>query len=380
MAEPDGVAAALQRAIELGEQGIQIAGYLGAERFLDAWAGTADPATGRAVDERTLFPVFSVSKAVTVTALHILADRGLLGYDDRVADHWPEYGVRGKESTTVRDALTHRSGAPQMPAEVTAERMCDWDWMVERVAALPALFPPRTRSAYHSHVYGWLIGELVRRCDPEGRPFGEFVREEICTPLGIEDLWLGVPDEALQRVAVLSSSMDVIIETDPVSIAAKPLAVPFTPATFNRRDVLQACLPGSGGVMSARGAARFFAMLANGGELDGVRLLSEDLLLSLTTPRENPEQIDAVMGGGGVIPLDLTVGGYWRSDVVAGTGPHLLCHGGVGSSIGWADLDRRLAVAICHNRMFHASEMTDAHPYAALRREIDVLAAAHPAP
>jgi CubicO group peptidase (beta-lactamase class C family) len=161
-----------------------------------AWSSTpgretADPASGRAVTASTLFPVFSVTKAVTVTALHIQADRGLLRYDDRVADHWPEYGVNGKESTTIRDALTHRSGAPQMPAGVTPELMCDWDWMVSGVAAQRPAFPPGTRSAYHSHVYGWLIGEIVRRTDPLRRSFGDFVRQEICKPLGIDDLWVG---------------------------------------------------------------------------------------------------------------------------------------------------------------------------------------------
>ena len=370
MTDSDGIARALDRAIELGEHGIQVAAYVGGNLVIDSWAGTADPATGRPVTASTLFPVFSVTKAVTVTALHIQADRGLLRYDNRVADHWPEYGSHGKEATTIRDALTHRSGAPQMPAGVTPELMCDWDWMVSGVAAQKPAFPPGTQSAYHSHVYGWLIGEIVRRTDRLGRGFGEFVRQEICEPLGIEDLWLGVPDHALPRVAMLSSDIVSEPETDPLSIAAKPVSVPFTPAIYNRRDVMRACLGGSGGIMSARGAARFFAMLANHGELDGVRLVSEDLLMSLTARRDNPSQIDAVMAGGGRQPLDLTIGGYWKSEVVAGTGSHFLCHGGVGGSIGWADLDNRMAVSICHNRMFQAAQLDDAHPYSMLRREI----------
>ena len=102
MTDSDGIARALDRAIKLGELGIQVAAYVGGDLVVDAWAGAADPATGRAVTASTLFPVFSVTKAVTVTALHIQADRGLLRYDDHVADHWPEYGVNGKESTTIR--------------------------------------------------------------------------------------------------------------------------------------------------------------------------------------------------------------------------------------------------------------------------------------
>jgi CubicO group peptidase (beta-lactamase class C family) len=79
MTDSDGIARALDRAIELDEQGIQVAAYVGGGLVVDAWAGTADPATGRAVTASTLFPVFSVTKAVTVTALHIQADRDCCG-------------------------------------------------------------------------------------------------------------------------------------------------------------------------------------------------------------------------------------------------------------------------------------------------------------
>lgn len=369
----DGIDDALERAIQLGERGIQVAVYVGDELVIDAWAGTADEEADRSVGPDTLFPVFSVTKAITVTALHLQVERGLLAYDDKIADHWPEYGVNGKSETTIRDALTHRSGAPQMPEGVTPELMCDWEWMTAGVAAMTPAFPPGTTSAYHSIVYGWLIGEIVRRSDPAGRGLGQFIREELCAPLGIEDLWLGVSDDALDRVAVLTSDLVQVVETDPVSIAAKPVAVPFAPEVYNRTDVRQACLGGAGGIMSARAAARVFALLANRGELDGVRLLSEDLLLSLTEPRERPDEVDAVMGGGGKYPLDLTVGGYWRSDLLAGSGPHVLCHAGVGSSVGWADLDTGVAAAICHNRMFQLPVLDSRHPYTELLDEITAI-------
>lgn len=361
----------IDRALELGENGIQVAAYVGDELVIDSWAGVADVDTGRRVEPDTIFPVFSVTKAITVTALHIQVDRGYLKYTDRVADHWPEYGCNGKETTTIRDALTHRSGAPQMPEGVTTELMCDWEWMVKGVAEMTPAFPPGTQSAYHSIVFGWLIGEIVRRTDPQHRGLGQFIRDEICAPLGIDDLYLGVPDEALDRVAVLTTSVPNVPETDPLCIASKPVSVPYSPDTYNQRQVTQACLGGAGGVMSARACARFFAMLANRGELDGVRLLSEDLLMSLTEKRENPDQIDAVMAGGGKIPVDLTVGGYWKSDMIAGTGEHFLCHAGMGSSVGWADLDSHVAVAITHNRMFQLPQMDENHPYFLLRKEID---------
>jgi CubicO group peptidase (beta-lactamase class C family) len=104
-------------------------------------------------------------------------------------------------------------------------------------------------------------------------------------------------------------------------------------------------------------------MIANGGELDGVRLLSKDRLLSLTEPRPATDLADETLGA----PVWVGVGGYRlggagpstnpnaRSALLAGTvGEHILCHGGAGGSFAWADLDTGLGVSLCHNRMHGA--------------------------
>ena len=160
-------AAIVQQALDYatregGEIGVQVAAYLDGKLVVDAWSGVADPATGRRVDGETLFNVFSVTKAVAVTALHILADRGHIEYDAPVARYWPEYGVHGKQRTTVRDVLTHRACVPQMPDGMTPERMCDWQWMTDAIAGLTPLAEPGTKTLYLSMTFGWIVGELVR--------------------------------------------------------------------------------------------------------------------------------------------------------------------------------------------------------------------------
>ena len=153
---------------EGGEIGLQVAAYVDGERVVDVWGGLADETTGRTVNGDTLFPVFSVTKAVTATALHIQAERGLVDYDTSIAHYWPEFGAHGKEKGTVRDALTHRIGIPQMPEGVTPELMCDWEWMVQRLADTKPLFAPGTKSAYLAYTFGWIIGEvdaIVRHAD-----------------------------------------------------------------------------------------------------------------------------------------------------------------------------------------------------------------------
>jgi CubicO group peptidase (beta-lactamase class C family) len=138
------IADALARAAAMGEIAVQVAAYLGPELIVDAWTGLADPSARRPADGDTLFPVFSVTKAATAVALHVQAERGLVDYDAPVARYWPEYAAKGKDAITVRHLLTHRSGVPQMPADVTAERLGDWDWMVGQLAAVELVFPPGT--------------------------------------------------------------------------------------------------------------------------------------------------------------------------------------------------------------------------------------------
>lgn len=335
------------------EIGVQVVAYLDGELVIDVAAGIADPASGRPVEPDTLFPVFSVTKGVLVTALHIQAERGRLDLDDPVARHWPEYGTNGKEATTIRQVLQHRSGLPQMPPEVTPERMCDWEWMVERLAAMAPLAPPGTRTLYQSMTHGWLIGEIVRRSDPGFRTIGKFVREEIAEPLGIDELWIGLPEEAAPRLARL-------VDARPPSPANElyarsvPPQVDMVPAIFERPDVRAAEIAGVGGIFTARSAARFWAMLAQGGALDGVRLLSAERVAGFSRPLGNADDPDIAAFGGQIPSID----GFWlggpAAAVAAAKNPTAICHPGAGNSMGWADPAQRLGAAICHNRMSQA--------------------------
>jgi CubicO group peptidase (beta-lactamase class C family) len=357
------VHAAIEKAVAAGtEIGVQVAAYYQGRLAIDTWGGLADERTGRKVDGETLFNVYSVAKAVTATALHMQVDRGLIEYDAPIARYWPEYAAHGKQKTTVRHALTHRAGIPQMPEGVTPERMCDWDWMVREIAALKPLAEPGTKTLYQAMSFGWLIGELVRRTDPKQRSIGRFIREEIAEPLGITDLWIGIPDHVESRIARMTNATPPIPEEylPPLFRLAAPAAVELGPEVFELPNVRRAEIAGVGGIFNARSEARFFAMLANGGELDGVRLLSKELVATFNTPRANTEEPDTVMFN---MPMPITIAGFWyggdRPVVRPIRNPRAFCHPGAGGSIGWADPEVNLAVAICHNRMFVPQSATD---------------------
>ena len=348
---------AIDEAIASGREiGVQVAAFHRGRLVVDAWGGSADPATGRPVTADTLFNVYSVTKAIAATALHILVDRGRLDYDAPVATWWPEYAARGKGGTTVRDVLTHRAGIPQMPEGVTPERLCDWGWMTRAIAELTPLAEPGTKTLYLSMTFGWIVGELVRRADPRHRSLGQFVREEIGAPLDAPDLWIGIPDSQVHRIA---RQVDALVPIPPEHLpplfrASMPPAVALGPRVFERPDVRRAEVAGVGGICTARSQARFWAMLAGGGEFGDVRLLSRQLVATLNTPRANSEEPDPVMFG---FPIPITIGGFWfggeHPPVCSAKSQRALCHPGQGGSIGWADPDAELAVAICHNRLFN---------------------------
>lgn len=350
------VEAALDRAVAMGEEGLQLAVWQGDDLVVHVWRGLADRDTGRPVDDRTLFPVFSVGKGITAMAVHLQAERGLIDYDAPVARYWPEFAANGKQGILVRHVLAHRAGLPQMPEGVTPELMVDWDWMIAELEKLPLLWEPDSRPSYLALTFGWLCGEIVRRTDPKGRTFGRFLQEEICEPVGADSFFIGLPGSERPRVAPLyaESFARVGSERAPYNALALPKAVVPGPAVYNRPDVQAGCVPGANAIGTARSVARVFSVLANRGTANGARLLSPQRVSSFTRLRKDPYADDAVIGR----PSLVGVGGYFVAgqypphEPVIGDSPHTLCSPGGGQTVAWADLDRGFSAAITHNRMF----------------------------
>jgi CubicO group peptidase (beta-lactamase class C family) len=266
------VRATLEGLVKSGpEIGLQVAAYLGGKLVVDAWAGLADEAKKTPVDGDTLFMLSSTTKGVTATCMHVLVEKHKLDYDMPIVKVWPEFGAHGKDKATLRHALSHQTGVPQTPVGYTPEWLADWDKMCRGIADLTPMFPIGQRTAYHSLNYGYINGEILRRVD--GRKIGQFLQDEICKPLKINGLYLGVPDSEMHRVAVLKDGPPAPAAYD-ASMVGEP-AGSYVAKVFNRPEVIKAAIPGSGGIMSARGLARHYAMLANWGELDGVRILPE---------------------------------------------------------------------------------------------------------
>jgi CubicO group peptidase (beta-lactamase class C family) len=327
------------------EIGLQVAAYVDGKLVIDAWAGMADEATRRPVDGDTMFMLSSTTKGVTATCMHVMAEKHKISYDMPIVKVWPEFGQNGKEAATLRHALSHQTGVPQTPVGYTPDWLPDWDRMCRGIAALKPMYPIGQRTAYHSLNYGYINGEILRRVD--GRTIAQFLQDEICRPLGINGIYLGVPDRELHRVAVLTDAPPAPAEYD-ARMVGEP-AGSYVAKVFNRREVQQASIPGSGGIMSARGLARHYAMLANWGELDGVRVLPEARVRAgIELQSYEWDEVYWIRARRAL--------GYRRG---RDTGPlaseEAFGHVGGGGSFGYADPARRLGIGFTKNYFNYAT-------------------------
>lgn len=318
------------------ERGLQVAAYHHGELVVDAFAGVADVNTGAHVDADTLFPVFSVTKALAATAIHLLAERKQLEYDATVASYWPEFAANGKEGITVRQILGHTAGLYKMPDGLDHTKLASWDYMVDALAKETPAYTPGEQQIYHAITYGWLTGELIRRID--GRAFPQFLEEEIKAPLGIEAMYCAIPEGVESRIAWLEE--DNPSSPDNLANGSVPGWVRPLHVWMNRDDARRACIPASSGIMNARSIARHFAALLPGG-VDGVSLLPESRITTATerqwptTARENALNFGL---------------GYALGTEDSATGSHGFGHGGYGGSHAFADPATGLAFALCKNR------------------------------
>ena len=337
---------AIDGLVESGtERGLQVAVYQHGEQIVDATAGVADPGTGRLVTSDTPFYAYSVGKGATATVAHLLVERGLFGYDTRIAELWPEFGAHGKEGATVRHALTHTVGVPGISAGTTPEDLCDWDGMCAAIAGSEPWWEPGTKTAYHAYTFGYIVGEIVRRAT--GKPISQVLREDVGEPLGIADeLYFGMPESELGRLARLedqegSAEFLASMPDDSPFFKWGPRATVPTAGFGNRPDILMADIP-AGGKVSARGIARMYAALL--GEVDGVRLISPERLHEIFTPAFSG--VDEIMGN----PVSWSLGyAIWLPGSEAqGTA---FGYGGVGGSYAYADAATGVAFALTKNRL-----------------------------
>ncbi len=370
-----GVASVLESILERQAGGAAFTVYHHGECVVDLWGGSLDN-KGAPWREDTMAPSFSTTKGVASTLVHIMADRGLIDYDERVASYWPEFGQHGKEDITVRQVLTHQSGLYHSRQMVDdASRMRDWDYMIDAIERAEPTHEPGTRTGYHGLTYGYLVGEILQRVT--GEKFPQLVQSELAQPLGLDGMFIGAPDDEIHRAAELIwSRQSRLLQAHGPStqipkwaedlgetsaewltrgfsrlgfdLDIKSMLEALVPRgisgfEFDSPETLRAAIPAANGLFTARSLARMYGALAIGGEIDGVRLLSK---AAIDRASERQERADSLA----VLPFDMRWRlGYHGTPTSRGVPKRGFGHFGFGGSGAWADPERGLAVALVVN-------------------------------
>jgi CubicO group peptidase (beta-lactamase class C family) len=291
----------------LRERNTQLCIYVGDECVVDLWASAIDDNTFTA---DSLVNVFSSGKSLEAIMMAILVDRGLLDYDARIVDYWPEFGAQGKQDTTVADLMRHEAGMAAFDSTLDPSDLHPEMLQRNTVGAVIEDHAQRFRSGvgnqreYHAITRGWIANEVFRRVEPSGRTMGQFLREEISEPIGA-DVFIGLNDDELPRInevvmlgvgfqfvqGFVPKAMGRKTELSLAQILAKvwrlragmksrttgDAPVPITGmrklSVVDTPVVAKGEIPSAGAKCSARGLAKLAAVMANGGSLGESQLM-----------------------------------------------------------------------------------------------------------
>ncbi|MEW2622719.1 serine hydrolase domain-containing protein [Streptomyces sp. NPDC048106] len=348
-----------------GDIGAAVCVYRDGHPVVDLWGGIADPRTGRPWTRDTLQLVYSATKGVTATVVHLLAQRDELDLDAPVATYWPEFAASGKADIPVRWLLSHQAGLVALDQPVPLNDALAWHPMAAALAAQQPVWTPGTAHGYHGRTWGWLVGEVIRRVS--GRTPGRFLADEIAAPLGL-DFFIGLPPHERERVSHMVHSKPAVDLTtvapelvpeelrdqvaawsDPDSFSNRAYMVTDPAAIdFNSPEVQAAELPASNGIGTACGLARMYAALI--GEVDGARLLTPETLALAT--KEQAAGMDQVL----VAPSRFSSGYQLPTEDNPLTGPSAFGHNGRGGSLGFADPEQGIAFGYAMNHIISGSD------------------------
>lgn len=329
------------------EVGASIALSIEGEPVVDLWGGWADEARSRPWTEDTIVNVYSVSKTMTAVTALLLADHGAIDFEAPVATYWPEFAQGGKGDIKVSHLMSHSAGLSGWKEPMTPADLYDWEKATTLLARQEPFWSPGSASGYHGITQGFLVGEVVRRVT--GRMLGEVFRREIAEPLGA-DFHLGLEARHDGRVADLIAAPSVPPAEPPskfmINMATNPpLSVALSVEETRTRRWREAGLYAAGGSGNARSIAKVHALIANGGEVRGKRLMSEAgcrKALELQV-----EGVDLILAMPARFGMGFGLPGEW----LPSPHPETLFWPGAGGALALIDMNARMSFGYAMNRM-----------------------------
>jgi CubicO group peptidase (beta-lactamase class C family) len=288
--------------------------------------------------------IFSATKGITAALIHLLDERGVLHVGDRIAEYLPEFARNDKGAITIGQVLAHRAGIPNAPGEsLDLDRIDDWAFHRELMYDAKPVHRPGKRQAYHAVSGGNLLGEVVREIT--GRSIRDVLAEEILDPLGFRWTNYGVGEDDPALVALNYPTGPPLLPPTSTFIG-RALGVPPDEATLLSNDprFLRGVLPAANGVSTAHELSRFYELLRNGGELDGVRVMDARTIRRATVEQSHLE-VDYTLG----LPIGFSMGfmlGGRRASLFGPDTAGAFGHLGWINILSWTDPARALSAAM----------------------------------
>jgi CubicO group peptidase (beta-lactamase class C family) len=328
---------------EGNELGARFSLCIEGELVVDLWAGFSNRAETQTFSDQTLTPIFSTTKALAAFMIARLVDQGLLRYDQRVVELWPEFGQAGKDRLTVAQVMSHQAGLCGFADPIDPALWFDWDAICAKLAAMTPLWGPGSASGYHPVTIGYLAGEIFRRVD--GRSLGAALREDVAQLLGL-DLWIGLPEAEHHRCAEIRRP-PAAPNLGPITPAKRAAFLEkwSSPGGRSQAEWRSMEIPSANGHATASALARFAGVLACDGLLGGQRFLSGGRAAEASRAR--------ITGDDLVLPYRISWGaGFMRNEGLNIYGPSQdsFGHSGWGGSCLFADPKQRLSGAYVMNR------------------------------
>ncbi len=341
-----------------GELGASVCVWREGREVLSLAGGFCDRARTEPWTAETPVLFWSATKGLAAACLlHACQERGV-ALDTRVAELWPDFAQAGKERVTLAEMLSHRAGLAALSRAADAQ---DHAAVAAALAAEAPNWPPVAGHGYHPRTFGYLVDEVLSRLTHV--TLREYWRRHFAEPLGL-DVWIGMPPERVAGASSIFPAKTAPPKGDPFytafltpgSLTARAFASPrglHSVASMNAPEARASSFGAFGGIGTARGLAKFYALLAGGGALGGRRFFTPATLGWMTTTlTQGPDRVllaeTAFSAGFMRDPLDAH-GAKLRAHF--GPSPRAFGHPGAGGSHAFADPDTGLAFAYVMNQM-----------------------------
>ena len=307
----------------LEEKNTQLCVYHEGEIVVDLWASQTPD---KDFSPDSLINIFSSGKSLEAIAMASLVGKGMLNYNAKITDYWPEFGANGKGELSVADLMRHEAGLAAFDTTFAAEDLHTENIKRNKVGEVIEPLAQKFREGdgkrreYHAITRGWIVNEVYRRIDPAGRTIGEFLEEDIRRPLQADAI-IGVAKEELTKVidvSLLGFGFQFLESLKPRFLkrrmehnifqilgkfirlipAVRNRTTAGAPPPFKDMGLIEAFTepavvmgetPSANAHSSARGLAKIAAMMAAGGKWAGVEYLNDKAWQAM---HEDPAEAD----------------------------------------------------------------------------------------